>query len=1348
MMKRIFSAVILSLMVLSSFGQEHPMWTNYMHDNSSVFDFISEMNAAWPQRPTQKGQGYKPLQRYKWLMESHADENGKTLNGRETLELWNAIKHYNGDRSLTGNWQPLGPILDGVTTRANMDGVGRMTYIAFHPTNDQIMFVGTPAGGVWRTVNGGELWTTTTDQLPTLGVSSIAFDPANPNVVYAGTGDRDAGDSPGMGVLRSDDLGETWNFVNTGISTRTVGDMIVCNDATSSIVIATDLGIHRSTDGGTTWTQVSTNTFEYKDLAQHPTSSNILYATGAGRFYRSVDFGATWAQSNSGMTNGTRMCVAVNASEPDAVYILRTNTYSYTGTYKSEDAGLTFTQMSNAPNIMGWSADGSSTGGQAWYDLCLAGDDLAPNVIYCGGIRLKKSVDGGVTWQDINSNFVHVDQHAMAVNPHNHDLYVCNDGGLYRYVNNSEWQDISKGIVNAQIYRLGQSPLEGAKALTGFQDNGTAEFQGARWVRTGGGDGFECMYDHEEQGRWYSSIYYGELYRTSSSYINQKFAGINTNGMTEEGAWSTPFCLHPDSTGTMFVGMKNIWRSKNIKEANKDSVVWQKISANFLSANTTDCNQIRAHYTDGNVLYASKGSRKLGRTANAMADTVVWQNLSTYLPSSVVAVNAIETHKTDPLIVYIAFNKNVHKSLNGGLSWTNMTPNLPDVAMNTLVTDTSSALENLYVGTDLGIYYWDESMTDWVNFSAGMPYAARVTELEISYDTPKRIRAATYGRGLWESDLYSPETNVFPTSAVWNSPNTSGEVIGSFDAEIFFYRNLANVDVTDLSASDFYIENGTVNSVAGGPSNYTINITPATYGQVKVVLPSNQTVDVFFTGNEASDTLKLVYMQAPAPFGSKGPGGVGDSSDLAFWMRADKGVLQNAALSANDGDPVYIWQDQSGNNSPASQGSVNQRPTWVASNGVFTRPGIQFDGDDDFLQMNGVISGRSTSAYCVVETDSILFNDYGWFASARMPNGYLLHPWKNDYYYHSEVLDLQTNYSGSPIYYIGEATSPHIYGLIYEQDDLHQLFYTIFDDHLYPFPGVNIGARDNTTPIDIHFGWDFGDRFGKGRMGENILFKRRLFLSHHTIVNNYLAAKYGLDLGLQARYFHPNFTEEVIGVGQENSGDKHEVAQGMGVLEVSALGTMSDGNYLLVGSDVNGMNVSNTVYPFISNRIERTYAYTRTGDAFTTTLRVPTTEVIGLNEVNLILTESEGFNTTSTIQVFPMTLVVDAYEISIALPATGVFTIGESPVLDVKENSLNSVSIFPVPAGDYLQVSVGHEIMNATSYSVFAANGKQVLAGKINSAKQQLNIANLSAGVYVLQIQDSGSLVKKEFVKL
>jgi hypothetical protein len=239
-----------------------------------------------------------------------------------------------------------------------------------------------------------------------------------------------------------------------------------------------------------------------------------------------------------------------------------------------------------------------------------------------------------------------------------------------------------------------------------------------------------------------------------------------------------------------------------------------------------------------------------------------------------------------------------------------------------------------------------------------------------------------------------------------------------------------------------------------------------------------------------------------------------------------------------------------------------------------------------------------------------------------------------------------------------------------------------------------------------------------------------------------------MDLGLQARYFHPNYAEEIIGVGQENVGDKHEVAQGLGELEISASGTMSDGNYFLVGSDVNGMSVSNTVYPFISNRIERTYAFTRTGEAFATTLRIQASDLIGLNEVNLIMTESEGFNFSSPLQVYPMTLVGDVYEVTLQFPTSGVFTIGETPAINVIENALNQVSIFPVPANNKLNINIGHNVLNDTFYAVYTTDGKQVLSGRITSAQQQIDLTSIAAGFYVLHIQDKGSVVKRDFVKL
>ena len=104
--------------------------------------------------------------------------------------------------------------------------------------------------------------------------------------------------------------------------------------------------------------------------------------------------------------------------------------------------------MSDSPNILNWSVSGEGTGGQAWYDLCLAADPVDPNTVYVGGIRMKKSDDGGATWQDIQNNYVHVDHHWLEFNPHTDELFLANDGGMYKYEDNTSWVDVSDGVGN------------------------------------------------------------------------------------------------------------------------------------------------------------------------------------------------------------------------------------------------------------------------------------------------------------------------------------------------------------------------------------------------------------------------------------------------------------------------------------------------------------------------------------------------------------------------------------------------------------------------------------------------------------------------------------------------------------------------------------------------------------------------------------------------------------------------------------------------------------------------------------------------------------------------------------
>lgn len=1318
-----------------------------MHNDSLTLEEKSDLHKElWPAPPAERGQGFKQFERYRALHESRLNEQGKPLSGEEIIRQWEEVRGYSSSRSISGNWQPLGPILDDVTTRDNIVGIGRMSCMAFHPSDPNIIFAGSPAGGLWRSFDGGANWSSNTDWLPTLGVASIAFDPTNPQIVYMGTGDFDASDAPGMGVMKSTDGGENWTFVNSGIESLIV-PCIRFQPGTNHLFACTSDGLYKSTDEGATWVDIGPNNNDYEDLEFHPSNPQTIYVTTSGRLYISYDGGINWDWMNNTLGSSSRMLVAVTPAAPDYVYVLRTSTYEFNGFYRSTDAGLTFTEMSDSPNIMGWAADGSSDGGQAWYDLCLTADNFDSETVYVGGIRLKKSTDGGTTWTDINPNFVHVDQHYMLMSPHNNDLYVCNDGGLYHYDENTEWLDISNGVVTGQIYQLGQSTHNPNHTLTGFQDNGTKEYDGVYWRRRGGGDGFECSYDHSDPNWRYGSIYYGDIYRSNTEVNNQKICGYDVLGIDESGAWNTPYTLSKeDPTGnTMFVGLKNIWRTFNIKHPEKDSIVWERISDNLGGNNNSDINEIEICMSNPNIMYASEGSRKLFRTNNLLSDTVTWVTLSNQLPFYQTPVNAIETHPTDTNIVYICFHNDVYISLDQGMTWDLMTPEMPDVATNTIVMDTTAfSNEGLYVGTDLGVFYRDTLIDDWIPFNSGMPYSARVTELEIYYsENPgqHRLKASTYGRGLWESDLYSAETNNFPAVASVISSDPTNEVFGSFDVDIVFYRSLDETPVSEFNElTDIWVENATVSSIEGSGSNYTATIVPTSYGEVRVAIPQAAAVDdEFELPTFASDTISLFFVAAPEPLGPDGPGGVGDSETVALWLRAD--------MQANGpDDQVQMWMDVSGNGYPAIQNNEDQMPI-VLEEGINGQPALYFDGDNDCLILDDVVPGRSLSAYIMVEADSIEFNDHGWFASARKANGYLMHPWKNESQYHGDVYDLEEHSSEANVFYIGDGSAPHIYGMIYHQDDIHQVMTQVFDDNKYPHNGVELGTRDNTTPIDeIHIGWDYEERYGKGKIAEHFVYRTRLMSSHHQIVNNYMAAKYGIDLGPQTLYDHPDQNEEVIGIGRETAYDYHQEAQGKQIIRIMNPQSLGDGDYLLIGTDNASLTMVDEIYPIMSPRTSRTWGFDEKGDVGQVTIRILASDLEETENIGLIIAEGDEFIAGGSIQFFPLLIQGPVLEATVDLPEHGIFTIGQLPTIGAEDLSFASANVYPNPANDLLNFEIKNTWPQNWQVTIRNTVGQMVMTQTCTGKKSSIDIQSLSTGVYMADVVVNGIVIMREKV--
>lgn len=766
-MKHLSSLLIVAYIVLSSITataqnqssdrdyQTYPYWVDMMQDpNANFFETQKAFYTYWEGREMTKGSGYKAFKRWEYWMARKVSPDGTKPSPDRNLKALESLQQTERSTTTNGNWSSLGP--NSVPSGYDgYRGLGRVNAIAFHPVDANTIFAGAPAGGLWITYDGGVTWTTNTDIMPTLGVSAIVVDYSNPSIVYIGTGDRDHGDAPGAGVWKSFDGGITFQSVNTGMTTLTVSRLAMHPTDPNIILAATNSGLFRTVNGGTSWTQTATG--NYKDVVFKPGDPNIVYASASGNFYRSVNNGVSFTQISSGLTTGYRGAIAVSPANPNYVYFWLTNSDSFKGLYRSTDSGLTFSVRSTTPNIMSWDCNGG-TGGQAWYDLDMACDPANAEIIYGGGVNCFKSTNGGQTWA-INSHWyggcgvpsVHADLHVLEYNPLNNRLYTGNDGGVYWTANGgTSWTEISNGLVISQAYKIGQSAMSRDNVINGYQDNGTSTFTGTDWVNVNGGDGMECAFDPTDNTYSYSTLYYGPVYRHTNNNYDGQIAGNGVNGITESGGWVTPFVIDHNDGNTMFIGYDNIWRSTNIKASSTGSVTWTKIS----NINANDFDGMAQSDANTNILYVSNDNY-LYRSDNVKAGSVIWTNLTSSLPSSNY-ITSIETSPVDENVVFIVQQNHVYRSNNKGSSWTDITGSLPDVQMHSLVYYHNSN-EGLYLGTDLGVFYRDNYNPNWINYNTGLPAAVWITELEIYYD-PGNIdndvlRAGTFGRGLWESSL-------------------------------------------------------------------------------------------------------------------------------------------------------------------------------------------------------------------------------------------------------------------------------------------------------------------------------------------------------------------------------------------------------------------------------------------------------------------------------------------------------------------------------------------------------------------------------------------------------------------
>lgn len=784
-------------------------WYENMNDRSVNFYEVQEaFNEYWEGREIEKGKGWKQFKRWEYFWEQRLYPSGERVNPAITyFEYQNYISQHPQLRATNGSWTYTG----NTSVPTNAGGAGRVNCIAFDPDNNNIIYAGTPVGGIWKSTNGGTSWSTVTDQLPTLGVSTIAVNPDSANVIYAGTGDHDAGDSYSIGVLKSTDAGATWNLTSLTFQVQsgaTVNKILIDPSNTNIIIAATNSGTFRSIDAGNTWSIVLSG--NARDIEFKPDDPNIVYAIKSNSFYRSVNNGQSFSiVSGTGFpsqTNLSRVAIAVTPANPNYVYVLAGKSVSngFHGLYRSADAGLTFSMRSDYPNIMGWENDGSDNGGQAWYDIAIAVSPTNAEVVYCGGVNIWKSTNGGSQWNIVGhwtgsgAPYVHADHHALEFQVATGNLFDGCDGGVFKTTNGgTSWSDLSNNLEISQIYRLGTSLTDVDRIITGLQDNGTTlRTAGNNWRRVMGGDGMECIISHTDSMTMYAEYYYGNIRKSTNGGNNfNTIVGSNGSGVDEQGPWVTPYIMHPANSNTLLVGKSQIYRSTNGGNS------WQQLST-IPGGNSTQFVHLAYAPSNTNVIYAVKRDA-VYVTTNSGA---TWTNVSANLPNLYITYVAVSN--TDPNQAYITFSgynaaSKVYFTNNGGVTWTNYTTGLPNVPAN-CITYQNNTNDGVYVGTDIGVYYRNGSMSQWEYFSNGLPNTV-VNELEIHYPSGK-IRAATYGRGVWESSLYSNVQNDLSLSAIHQPRGI--ECQPQFAPEITF-TNAGDNTITS-AVIGFYTDNNPV----------------------------------------------------------------------------------------------------------------------------------------------------------------------------------------------------------------------------------------------------------------------------------------------------------------------------------------------------------------------------------------------------------------------------------------------------------------------------------------------------------------------------------------------------------